>query len=241
MIFQENDNNYLGHQKMKRPRLNNMALLMIVTVVAWTSSSSFVARTVFFVDGFTIAPRVSVGPRRSYVTTVFALPDIGGMKIGEIRKELESYGISTKSFLEKKEMIAALERARAEGKTPVNGASSSSSKTAGGSGGGGAASGSTESRSDRIREEMERAKSMSVADLKKALQSLGVSTRSFFEKSEFVQAYAEAVVDSVEKQTSSAAPGEVFDPEYRDVVTQKLPKGDNRMLQGKVIDITIKR
>jgi uncharacterized protein YijF (DUF1287 family) len=85
---------------------------------------------------------------------------------------------------------------------------------------------------------MEKAKSMSVADLKKALQSLGVSTRSFFEKSEFVQAYAEAVVDNVQKKGGSS---EVYDPEYRDVVTQKLPKGDTRMLQGKVIDISIKR
>ena len=34
-----------------------------------------------------------------------SLPDISGMKAGEMRKELESYGISTKSFFEKKEFV----------------------------------------------------------------------------------------------------------------------------------------
>ena len=34
--------------------------------------------------------------------------DVASMRIGEIKQELESYGISTKSFLEKSELIDAL-------------------------------------------------------------------------------------------------------------------------------------
>ena len=62
------------------------------------------------------------------------LPDLQGMRVGDIRRELESYGISTKSFLEKKEMVAALEKVRAEGKTPVNGDRAGSSNSSSSSG-----------------------------------------------------------------------------------------------------------
>lgn len=70
---------------------------------------------------------------------------------------------------------------------------------------------------------------MKVADLKQALNRNGVSTTSFFEKSEFVKAY-------VEMKLSNR--GDSDDPDYRDVVMQKLPKGDPRVLTGKIIDVT---
>jgi hypothetical protein len=182
------------------------------------------------------------------------------MKIGEIRAELESYGISTKSFLEKKEMVAALTKARAEGKQPIKSAASSSAKQQQQSAGSTASSssaktsssssaGSTKaSRDDRIKEEMAKASTMGVADLKKELKMRGISTKSFFEKSEFVRAYAEAVVDGVGVNGNAAGggspnvdSGEPFDPEYRDVVMQKMGRSDPRMLQGTVIDIPLKR
>jgi len=171
------------------------------------------------------------------------------MRTGDIRKELESYGISTKSFLEKKEMVAALEKARAEGKTPINGGGSSAHAsgvngdtrdTSSKSSSSGSSS-STASRADRIKEEMAKAKSMKVGELKKELQARGVSTKSFFEKSEFVKAYAEAVVDGVSK-SGAAADDEPWDPEYREVVMQKMDRTDHsRMLHGTVIDVTAKR
>jgi hypothetical protein len=46
--------------------------------------------------------------------------DIQSMKVSDIKKELESYGISTKTFLEKKEIIEALHRAREECLQPVS-------------------------------------------------------------------------------------------------------------------------
>jgi hypothetical protein len=94
---------------------------------------------------------------------------------------------------------------------------------------------------------------MKVGELKKALQDLGISTKAMLEKTEFVTAYAEAVVDGVvgkDKQTTSssssssakppptAAKEEPYDPAYRTVVMQKLERGDPRMLQGTVIDVT---
>lgn len=190
-----------------------------------------------------------------------ALQDIESMRAGEIRKELESYGISCKSFFEKSELVDALKKARAEGKTPINGAkvngdtSASSSTTSSGSstsaGGGNADSGA--SREEKIKAEMEKCKTMKVGDLKKELQSLGVSTKSFFEKSEFVKALAEARVDGVKKR-GGAGQGfgrgsqpqeedEPYDPSYRDVVMQKMnvdPR-DPRMGRGPLIDIQLGR
>lgn len=159
------------------------------------------------------------------------------MRGSEIRKELESYGISTKSFLEKSEMVEALKKARAEGKTPVEKKSadteteptSNSSSRDGG-----------KSRDDKLASEMEKCKKMKVGELKKELTDRGVSTKSFFEKSEFVKALAEARVDGV-KQTARRGRAqqrdeELFDPSYRDVVMQKF-RADP--LLGRVIDIRL--
>ena len=189
-----------------------------------------------------------------------ALQDIESMRAGEIRKELESYGISCKSFFEKSELVEALKKARAEGKTPINGAkvngdasASSSTTSSGASDGAGSSSASGASRDEKIKAEMEKCKAMKVGDLKKELQSLGVSTKSFFEKSEFVKALAEARVDGVKKR-GGAGKGfgrgsqpqeedEPYDPSYRDVVMQKMnvdPR-DPRMGRGPLIDIKLGR
>lgn len=157
------------------------------------------------------------------------------MRITEIRQELESYGISTKSFLEKREMVNALNKAREEGKKPIEeepAADSSSNKDM--------------SRDDKIKAETEKAKKMKVGDIKKDLEGRGISTKSFFEKSEFVKAYAEAVVDGVKGKATGnrrAAPPppeeEKFDPSYRDVIMQKFDARDPRLMQSKIIDVRL--
>lgn len=177
-----------------------------------------------------------------------SLPEISEMKLKDIRQELESYGISTKSFLEKPEYIAALEKARKEGKKPKKDAS----RSGGGRSGSSSSSTKEESgvngqsgkpREERLREEMEKAKSMSVSDLRKELTSRGIKSNAFFEKSDFVKAYAEAIVDGVKAKSSSSASGgnrrsqeEEYDPSYRDVQCRKLDPSSRRML-GSVIDI----
>jgi len=186
-----------------------------------------------------------------------SMQDVESMKAGEMRKELESYGISCKSFFEKSELADALKKARAEGKTPINGAgvngasaaSSGSSETSSSNGGDSSKGGA--SREEKIKAEMEKCKSMKVGDLKKELQSLGVSTKSFFEKTEFVKALAEARVDGVKKR-GGAGQGfgrgqpkeqdEPYDPSYRDVVMQKM-SGDARdpRMRGPLIDIQLGR
>ena len=81
-----------------------------------------------------------------------------------------------------------------------------------------------------------------MGDLKAELQARGISTKSFFEKREFVKAYAEAVVDGIKGKTGgSSSPDAPFDPEYRDVVMQKMNRADPRMIQGTIIDVTAKR
>jgi len=176
-----------------------------------------------------------------------SLPDIESMKAGDMRKELESYGISTKSFLEKKDFAEALKKARDDGlkpqepKTKAEDSTSSSTSTS--------SDGSGKSRDERIKEEMNKLKDMKVGDLRKELQSLGISTKSFFEKYEFIRALAEARVDGVKKGAggSSGARGgraveedEPYDPSYRDVVMQKF-NADPRLLQGQLIDIQLER
>ena len=186
------------------------------------------------------------------------LQDVESMKAGEMRKELESYGISCKSFFEKSELADALKKARAEEKTPINGAgvngasaaSSASSGTSSSSTGDGSANGGA-SREEKIKAEIEKCKSMKVGDLKKELQSLGVSTKSFFEKTEFVKALAEARVDGVKKR-GGAGQGfgrgqqqqehdEPYDPSYKDVVMQKMSGDPRAMMRGPLIDIQLGR
>ena len=185
-----------------------------------------------------------------------SMRDVESMKAGEMRKELESYGISCKSFFEKSELADALKKARAEGKMPINGAgdngasaaSSGSSETSSSNGGDSSKGGA--SREEKIKAEMEKCKSMKVGDLKKELQSLGVSTKSFFEKTEFVKALAEARVDGVKKR-GGAGQGfgrgqpkeqdEAYDPSYRDVVMQKMSGDPRAMMRGPLIDVQLGR
>ena len=173
-----------------------------------------------------------------------SLPNVEEMKASELRKELQSYGISTKSFFEKSELVEAVEKARAEGKEPIaNGTaqqdtSSSSSSSS--------SSSDSRPRSERLKEEMDKCSSMKVGELKKELQSYGISTKSFFEKSEFVKAVAEARVDGVKKTSGGAAADEPYDPSFRDVNIRKLSENDRRALLGGFgtrgyIDTTISR
>lgn len=181
--------------------------------------------------------------------------EISKMKPKEIRRELESYGISTKTFFEKSELVEALVRARKEGKTPIvdgqvngdgNGAAFSSTTASTSS------STSTGNRQDRIQKEMDRCKSLKVSDLKKELESYGMSTKSFFEKSEFVRAVAEARVDGATKKKTTSSSGktsgspsgssstqhreEAKDPSYKDVIVSKF-RGNKALLEGPVIDV----
>ena len=130
------------------------------------------------------------------------------MRVGAIKQELESYGISTRTFLEKSELVDALVAARKEGKEPISQATSTTTSSSSGSSTASApetSSSSTtaptnpEERQQRIKEELEKCKEMKVQELKSELESMGVSTKSFFEKSEFVRALAEARVDGVKK------------------------------------------
>ncbi len=134
--------------------------------------------------------------------------EIKSMRVGEIKKELESLGISTRTFLEKSELVGALITARQEGKKPITtSTSTSSSSTASSASNESTATTSTtttttaptnpEERKQRIQEEMEKCNTLKTGELKSELESLGVSTKSFFEKSEFIRALAEARVDGV--------------------------------------------
>ena len=175
--------------------------------------------------------------RRCFHLQMATLPDIESMRAAELRKELQSYGISTKSFLEKTELVDAVIKARKDGKTPVAEPSKSSDDEK-------SSTGAT--REEKIASELKNCSSMKVGELKKELESLGISTKSFFEKSEFVRALAEARVDGVKAKGSSKRKSksreEKYDPSYRDVIMQKLnldPR-DPRWGGATIIDIKLK-
>lgn len=197
--------------------------------------------------------------RSSLLFLAVDLPDIATMKATEMKKELESYGVSTKAMLEKIDFMDALKKARADGMKPKE----AGDETVNEEGAGTTRKQSEESttkptdsstRDDRYQKAMEEAKTMKVGDLKKELKDRGISTASFFEKSEFIKAYAEALADNIPKGASSSSsssssssnsrtkskskakkPEEPMDPSYRDVVTQKF---DKRVLAGlSVIDV----
>ena len=79
--------------------------------------------------------------------------------------------------------------------------------------------------------------------MKKELQEYGISTKSFFEKTEFIKALAEARVDGVKKTSGGAqVEEERYDPSYRDVVLQKLNPRDVALLSAsgtRVIDTRV--
>lgn len=139
-------------------------------------------------------------------------------------------------FFEKSELVDAVKKARAEGKSPkANGKEAPSKSTSKSTESKSTESKSTDRssskpRSERLAEEMEKCKSMKVGELKKELQSYGISTKSFFEKSEFVRALAEARVDGVKK---TGGEEEVHDASYRDVVMQKMSENQMAALRGR--------
>ena len=160
--------------------------------------------------GHSFVPPGGSVPHRLPTTFVFTSTsdDIASMRVSEIKKELESYGLPTRIYLEKKELVEALEKARADGLQPKASATTtttSTSNTASSSASSSSPSPSpptdTRPRDERLKEEMEKCQAMKAGELKKELEERGVSTKSFFEKSEFVQALAEARVDGVEKKS----------------------------------------
>jgi hypothetical protein len=211
-----------------------------------TLKTIFLLATVLgLVNGF-VVPRTTLTASSQWTTRLFAeLPDIGQMKASAMRKELESYGISTKSLLEKSEFVEALNKARSEGKTSVNdsgsttSSSANSESTANGDDSSNSSSASSSSRNERYAEAFEKAKTMKVGELKKELTDRGISTASFFEKTEFVKAYAETIADN---KTGSGGGGarreEPRDDSYRDVAMQKMPQGT--MMGQKVIDVMLR-
>lgn len=176
--------------------------------------------------------------------------EVSAMRAKDLRKELESYGISTKSFFEKGELVDALVKARLEGKTPIsNGAANGedaafSADADGASDSSSASSAGTASRAERIQQEMEKCKTLKVKELKTELESYGVSTKSYFEKSEFVRAVAEARVDGPKASGAGTSSGrsaqqqdEPYDPSYRDVFVKPFNAGENVGLLGGLIDV----
>ena len=162
------------------------------------------------------------------------------MKAKDLRNELQSYGISTKSFFEKSELVDAVEKARAEGKSPKVD-EKKASDTKGGSNTDDSSEKTKKPRSERLAEEIEKCNKLKVKELKNELESYGISTKSFFEKTEFVRALAEARVDGVSKKNGGAREEE-YDPSYRDVIMQKMAGNSRPSFDREpIIDIKLGR
>ena len=211
---------------------------MKLTIVATTACYLFSCRTETRIEAFTPSSYSKILPHQPHyhqrhgsiqyipqsshlgvlhMSSASTLPDIGSMRVSELKKELESYGISTKSFFEKSELVEAVEKARAEGKTPISSKPDSEPDPSSAASSSSSSSSTTDAnRDEKIVQEMEKCKQMKASELKAELESYGISTASFFEKSEFVKACAEARVDGVTKKSSSSSGGENY-AEYADV------------------------
>lgn len=154
------------------------------------------------------------------------------MSVADMRAELDGYGISSKAFLEKRELIDAVEKARAEGKTTTKKTEASSSSSSSGGG-----------RQEKLDAYLEKANKMKASELLKALKEMGVNTNSFFEKRELVQAYVEAMVDGSgqsnkkQQQNTNGAEQERHDPSYRDVAMKKFDARDPNLGGSRIIDV----
>lgn len=154
------------------------------------------------------------------------LDDIDGLTADEIRQELQSYDIDTRSYFDKSELVAALRMARYERRSfSANDDADLSPET---SNGGAPSSSSPTSREEEIRRKMEQYKSLSVSELKSRLQELGVSTKAFFEKSDFVRALAEedAYDPDVRDVTPTKFRFDPYDKQFEDVLIDIGPDGE---------------
>jgi hypothetical protein len=85
-------------------------------------------------------------------------------------------------------------------------------------------------RSKRIELEISNLQDAKVKDLKEELESYGISAKSFFEKSAFIKAVAEARVDGVAKTNKKSAASssdrsrnnDGWDPSYKDVSVRRF-------------------
>ncbi|KAL3938046.1 MAG: hypothetical protein SGARI_001897, partial [Bacillariaceae sp.] len=145
------------------------------------------------------------------------------MKSGEMKRELESYGVDTKSMFDKAEFENALLQARfveatsgveQVGNAEATAKTSTNRKTSWGkprtsrtkkrdkwSSQAQAASVDTEiPREQKYDNAFQEGVAMKISELKQELKDRGVSTAAFFEKVDMAKAYAEAIADNVFKK-----------------------------------------
>ena len=162
------------------------------------------------------------------------------MRIMELKSELQSYGISTKAFLEKSELVDAVIKARAEGMKPLGSSSSTTASNTAST----TTTTSNEPKNDLPREvrlqlELDNCGRMKVSELKEELKNLGISTRMYFEKSEFVRALAEARIDGVKPTEEEIMVAEVevlgandAGPKKRETTSQDKTANDSPFAGG---------
>lgn len=143
-----------------------------------------------------------------------SLPDINSMRAADIKNELTSYGISTKSFLEKKELISALLKARIDHfetrprqRQHDSASNVESSETA--------AVRDDMPLNELLLDEVAKCSLLKASELKQELLGRGIDTKAFLEKNELVQALAEARVKNQKKE--NAIPSDEGYAEYNNV------------------------
>jgi hypothetical protein len=93
-------------------------------------------------------------------------------------------------------------------------------------------------RQERYEIALEEGRSMSISSLKQELKDRGISTSSFFEKSDLVKAYANAITDDTKDKGSKGHNNQSFDPSYRNVIMQKFETMTLMAGDDVIIDIT---
>jgi predicted HTH domain antitoxin len=165
-----------------------------------------------------------------YVNT--DLPDVSDMKASEMKKELDSYGVNTKSMFDKAQFEKALLEARLQlatigadeikeqinlGNKPSTDRSDTERKNArgkprtertmkrekGSSNGQESDTKEKETRQQKFDNAFQEGIAMKISELKQELKDRGISTSSFFEKVDMAKAYAESIADNILKMKQS--------------------------------------
>jgi hypothetical protein len=153
------------------------------------------------------------------------------MKSSEMRKELESYGVSTKSLFDKMDFEKALTEARlkqgqkeiqdlrdrisqneevinskddkTERKTVWGRRSVDNNNKENQPNDVNTRTTPSDIREDKYKNAFQKGIEMKLSELKQELKDRGISTSAFFEKVEMAKAYAEAIADNVTKKTNN--------------------------------------
>lgn len=158
--------------------------------------------------------------------------DVSALKLKDLRAELQRYGVSTASFLEKSEFVAALVEARAGGPPPEQpSAEEAPAPEPAPEPAAASAAPAAAEESEQLESAMETARGMTVKDLRTALAKRNVGWRDCVEKSELIDRLAPLLVAEMGfSSTGKLRPGTVCELDEDELAEELSAAGKAPMI-----------